>query len=100
MNIMLVTVTERTREIRVRKAVGATRSAIVSQFLMESIAICQIGGVIGIIFGAALGNGAALCIDSAVVIQWSSAVVGCVGIAVVGVLFGVCPASKDAQLDL
>ncbi|HLR90238.1 MAG TPA: ABC transporter permease [Balneolaceae bacterium] len=99
MNIMLVTVTERTREIGVRKAVGATRSAIVSQFLMESIAICQIGGVIGIIFGAALGNGAALWLDSAVVIPWSSAVVGVVGMTVVGVLFGVYPAYKAAQLD-
>lgn len=99
MNIMLVTVTERTREIGVRKAVGATKSAIVSQFLMESIAICQIGGVIGIICGAALGNGAALWLESSVVIPWNAAVIGVVGMTVVGVLFGVYPAYKAAQLD-
>lgn len=99
MNIMLVSVTERTREIGVRKAVGATRKAIVSQFLMESIAICQIGGIIGIILGAALGNGAALWLESGVVIPWSSAVGGVVGMTVVGVLFGVYPAFKASRLD-
>jgi len=99
MNIMLVSVTERTREIGVRKAVGATRKAIVSQFLMESIAICQIGGVVGILLGAALGNGAAIWLESGVVIPWSSAIGGVVGMTIVGVLFGVYPAYKAAQLD-
>lgn len=99
MNIMLVSVSERTREIGVRKAVGATRKAIVSQFLMEAIAICQIGGVIGIIAGAALGNAAALWLESSVVIPWSSAVGGLIGMTIIGVLFGVYPAFKAAQLD-
>jgi putative ABC transport system permease protein len=99
MNIMLVSVSERTREIGVRKAVGATRKAIVSQFLMESIAICQIGGVIGIIFGAALGNGAAIWLESSIVIPWESAVGGVGGMTIVGVVFGVYPAFKAAQLD-
>lgn len=99
MNIMLVSVSERTREIGVRKAVGATRKAIVSQFLMEAIAICQIGGVIGIIAGAALGNAAALWLDSSVVIPWSSAVGGLIGMTIIGVLFGVYPAFKAARLD-
>lgn len=99
MNIMLVSVSERTREIGVRKAVGAKKSTIVSQFLMESVAICQIGGVIGIIAGAALGNAAALWLDSSIVIPWGSAVGGVIGMTVVGIVFGVYPAYKAAQLD-
>ncbi len=99
MNIMLVSVTERTREIGVRKAVGATRKAIVSQFLMESIAICQIGGVVGILLGAALGNAAAVWLETGIVIPWSSAVGGVIGMTVVGVLFGVYPAYKASRLD-
>jgi putative ABC transport system permease protein len=99
MNIMLVSVTERTREIGIRKAVGATKRAITSQFLLESIALCQIGGVIGIIAGAALGNAAALWLESGIVIPWSSAVGGVIGMTIVGVIFGVYPAWKAAQLD-
>lgn len=99
MNIMLVSVTERTREIGIRKAVGATKKAIVSQFLMESIALCQIGGVIGIIAGMLLGNAAALWLESSVVIPWMSALGGIIGMTVIGVLFGVYPAFKAAQLD-
>lgn len=99
MNIMLVSVTERTREIGVRKAVGATKKAIISQFLMESIAICQIGGIIGIIFGAGLGNAAALWLEASVVIPWSAAIGGVLGMTLVGIVFGVYPAYKAAQLD-
>ncbi len=99
MNIMLVSVTERTREIGVRKAVGATRKSIVSQFLMESVAICQIGGVIGILAGAGLGNLAAVWLESGIVIPWGSAVAGVVLMTVVGILFGVYPAWKAAMLD-
>lgn len=99
MNIMLVSVNERTREIGVRKAVGATRKAIVSQFLMETIAICQIGGVIGILAGAALGNAAAIWLDSGIVLPWGSAIAGVFGMMLVGVVFGVYPAFKAARLD-
>ncbi len=99
MNIMLVSVTERTREIGIRKAVGATKKAITSQFLLETIAICQIGGVIGILAGAALGNAAAFWLESGIVIPWSSALGGVIGMTIVGVLFGVYPAWKAAQLD-
>lgn len=99
MNIMLVSVSERTREIGVRKAVGATKRAIVSQFLMEAIAICQIGGAIGILLGAALGNIAALWLESSVVIPWTSAVGGLIGMSIIGVLFGVYPAFKASRLD-
>jgi len=99
MNIMLVSVTERTREIGVRKAVGATKKTIVSQFLMESVAICQIGGVIGIIAGIALGNAAAIYLDANIVLPWGAAIGGLIGITIIGVLFGVYPAFKAAQLD-
>lgn len=99
MNIMLVSVTERTREIGIRKAVGATRKAIVSQFLMESIAVCQIGGVLGIIAGVGLGNLAALWLESGIVIPWGAAIGGVIGMTIVGILFGVYPAFKAAQLD-
>ena len=99
MNIMLVSVTERTREIGVRKTVGATRKTIVYQFLMESIAICQIGGVIGILAGVGLGNLAALWLESGIVIPWSSAAAGVILMTIVGILFGVYPAYKAAMLD-
>lgn len=99
MNIMLVTVSERTREIGIRKAVGATRKAIVSQFLMETIAICQIGGLIGIMLGAALGNAAAIWLESSVVIPWNAALFGLIGMTVIGLIFGVYPAFKAARLD-
>lgn len=99
MNIMLVSVSERTREIGLRKSVGATKKAIVSQFLMETVAICQIGGVIGIIAGVLLGNAAALYLEANIVVPWVSAVGGIIGMTVIGLLFGVYPAYKAAQLD-
>ncbi|NBC27720.1 MAG: FtsX-like permease family protein [Bacteroidetes bacterium] len=99
MNIMLVSVSERTREIGLRKSVGATKKAIVSQFLMETVAICQIGGVFGILIGIVLGNSAALYLESSVVLPWTSAVGGIVGMTIIGLLFGVYPAYKAAQLD-
>ncbi|MFU8811647.1 MAG: ABC transporter permease [Balneolaceae bacterium] len=99
MNIMLVSVTERTREIGIRKAVGATRSSIVSQFLAETIFICQIGGIIGILAGVGLGNLAAIYFETAIVIPWSSVIMGVVGITIIGLVFGVYPAMKAARLD-
>lgn len=99
MNIMLVTVTERTREIGLRKAVGATKKAIVSQFLTEAIVLCQIGGIIGIAAGIALGNGAAIWLDTSVVIPVGSVLMGILGMTGIGILFGVYPALKASQLD-
>jgi len=99
MNIMLVSVSERTREIGLRKSVGATKKAIVSQFLMETIAICQIGGVIGILAGILLGNAAALYLEANIVLPWASAIGGIAGITFIGLIFGVYPAFKASQLD-
>jgi putative ABC transport system permease protein len=99
MNIMLVSVSERTREIGIRKAVGATRKAIVSQFLMEAIFICQIGGVIGMILGIGVGNLMALWIETEAVIPLWSVLGGFFGMLIVGLVFGVYPAYKASKLD-
>jgi len=99
MNIMLVSVTERTREIGVRKAVGATRKAIVNQFLMEAVFICQLGGLIGLILGVAGGNLMAVLIDTEVVIPIFSVLLSFFGMLFVGLVFGVYPAFKASKLD-
>lgn len=99
MNIMLVSVSERTREIGVRKAVGATRKAIVSQFLMEAVFICQIGGVIGMILGIGVGNLMAVWIETEPVIPLWSVAGGFFGMLIIGLVFGVYPAYKASKLD-
>jgi len=99
MNIMLVSVTERTREIGIRKAVGATRKAIVSQFLTETVFICQLGGLIGIALGVLGGNGMALLIDTDPVVPIWAVLMGFLGMFIIALLFGVYPAYKAAQLD-
>ncbi|MEX0721877.1 MAG: ABC transporter permease [Balneolaceae bacterium] len=99
MNIMLVSVSERTREIGIRKAVGATRKAIVNQFLMEAIFICQLGGVIGMILGIGVGNIMALWIETEAVIPIWSVAGGFFGMLIIGLVFGVYPAFKAAKLD-
>lgn len=99
MNIMLVSVTERTREIGVRKAVGAPKSAITSQFLMEAIVICQIGGLVGLFAGVLVGNLLSLQLDTTAVFPWAAALLGIVAMTFVGLIFGVYPAFKAASLD-
>jgi putative ABC transport system permease protein len=99
MNIMLVSVTERTREIGVRKALGATRNNILLQFLIEAVVLCCLGGIIGI----AVGTGGAMVLSKA--FQWNTSVSpSAIGLAfafsaAVGVLFGVWPARRAATLD-
>lgn len=99
MNIMLVSVTERTREIGLRKAVGATKKAIVSQFLTETVFICQLGGLIGIALGILAGNGMAIWIETEPVIPIWAVLTGFFGMFVIALLFGVYPAYKVARLD-
>jgi putative ABC transport system permease protein len=99
MNIMLVSVTERTREIGIRKAIGAKKRNILFQFLIEAITLCQFGGIIGILLGLGAGNmaGKALNAAPAVPLDWVLAGIGlCV---LVGVGFGTYPAWKAANLD-
>ncbi len=99
MNIMLVSVTERTREIGIRKAIGAKKRNILFQFLVEAVTLCQFGGIIGIVLGLGAGNlaGKALNAAPAVPLDWVLAGIGlCV---LVGVGFGTYPAWKAANLD-
>lgn len=99
MNIMLVSVTERTREIGIRKAIGARKKSILSQFLLEAISLCMIGGLIGIILGVGIGNfvGGLINIKSAIPYDW--VVIGMLLCVVVGIIFGTYPAYKAANLD-
>jgi putative ABC transport system permease protein len=100
MNIMLVSVTERTHEIGLRKAVGARRTDIVIQFLLEASALTGLGGIAGIIFGWLISVIARLVFSSlpASVPLWA-AVVGIVVSVGVGLFFGIWPANKAARLD-
>lgn len=99
MNIMLVSVTERTREIGVSKALGATRKAVRTQFLVEAIVICQIGGLLGIIFGILAGNGVSLLIGGDFIIPWVWIIAGIVFCFIVGLVSGLYPAIKASKLD-
>jgi putative ABC transport system permease protein len=99
MNIMLVSVTERTREIGIRKALGATRKTIKQQFLAEAIIICQLGGIAGVIFGIIAGNGISLLINSPFIIPWLWIFWGIVLCSVVGLVAGYYPAAKASRLD-
>ena len=99
MNIMLVSVTERTREIGVRKAIGARRDDIVKQFLLEAIVLSELGGVLGILFGVLGGNGIALWLEIAMVFPWGWALTGLIVCSLIGTGFGWYPAFKASRLD-
>jgi putative ABC transport system permease protein len=99
MNIMLVSVTERTREIGVRKAIGAKPITIKYQFLFESILIGQFGGIFGIILGILIGNAVSLMLKSSFVIPWIWVTTGIVVCFIVGVVSGYAPAVKAANID-
>lgn len=99
MNIMLVSVTERTREVGVRKALGATRNNILVQFLTEAVVIGQIGGILGIILGIIIGLVLAIYIDGRFVIPWAWIALGFTVNMIVGVISGLYPAMKAAKLD-
>lgn len=99
MNIMLVSVTERTREIGVRKAIGAKTSTIKYQFLFESILIGQFGGVFGIILGIIIGNLVSSMLRSSFVVPWLWVFTGIFVCFIVGVVSGYAPAVKAAKID-
>ncbi len=99
MNIMLVSVTERTREIGIRKAVGANRQTVLIQFLTEAVVICLIGGIVGILTGIGLGFLVSVLIDGIFIIPWNWMSLGIIVCAFVGVVSGLYPALKAANLD-
>jgi len=99
MNIMLVSVTERTREIGITKALGATRANIMNQFLAEAVLICQVGGVLGILLGIGIGNGVALLLGGKFIIPWAWMILGLITCLIVGLASGLYPALKAARLD-
>jgi len=99
MNIMLVSVTERTREIGLRKAIGATPQLIRRQFLTEAIVICLMGGIAGILLGLLIGNGVALLLGASFLIPWTWMVLGIAVCVIVGMVSGYYPASKASKLD-
>jgi putative ABC transport system permease protein len=99
MNIMLVSVTERTREIGIRKAIGAKSNIIRQQFLFESVLIGQFGGAVGIIFGILIGNFVSLVVGSSFVVPWIWIFSGLIVCFAVGLISGLIPATKAARVD-
>jgi putative ABC transport system permease protein len=102
MNIMLVSVTERTKEIGIRKSLGAKPPYILRQFLLEAILLCNLGGIIGVILGFGIGNmmiklGLSSSFEAVVPVEWG--VIGLVFCTAVGVIFGMVPAIKASRLN-
>jgi len=99
MNIMLVSVTERTREIGVSKALGARKSTVRMQFLVEAIVICQLGGLLGIVLGIMIGNLVSLLIGGHFIVPWLWMMLGILFCFIVGLASGIYPAVKASNLD-
>ncbi len=99
MNIMMVSVTERTREIGIRKAIGANPTLIRKQFLYEAIVICLIGGGFGIFLGIVMGNLLAIAMGASFLIPWGWIFLGLVACIATGLASGIIPASKASKLD-
>jgi len=97
MNIMLVSVTERTREIGVRKAIGATRGTIMAQFTLEAVTLCAVGGIVGVLAGSVIGFGLRYLLPSVVSIFWVALAFTCA--CAIGLIFGIYPAYKAASLN-
>jgi len=99
MNIMLVSVTERTKEIGIRMAIGAPRRSILRQFLVEAVILCNVGGLIGVAVGFGLGNLVATFTDFEATVPMEWAVIGLLFCSAVGIIFGLMPAIKASKLD-
>ena len=99
MNIMLVSVTERTKEIGVRKSIGAKKRDILRQFLVEAVFLSELGGLVGILLGVAAGNGLAKFLSADVLFPWGWALAGLAVCSAIGIGFGLYPAWRAASLD-
>ena len=99
MNIMLVSVTERTREIGVRKALGAKKSTIAFQFFVETLIIGQLGGIVGVILGILIGFGISTAIDFKFIVPWGAILAAFVTTFIVAIFSGLYPAIKASKLD-
>ena len=99
MNIMLVSVTERTKEIGIRKAIGANKSSILIQFVVEAIVLCLLGGFVGIFLGVVIGNFAGGFLNAQTAIPMNWVLIGLSLCIFVGIIFGTYPAYKAANLD-
>ena len=99
MNILLVSVNERTREIGINMAIGARRSSIMMQFLTESVLICVFGGLLGVVLGILIGNQVAMGIGSTFFVPWTWIGIGLSICVVVGLAAGIYPAIKASRLD-
>ena len=99
MNIMLVSVTERTREIGISKALGATRSNVMQQFLVEAVIICQLGGLLGILLGVLIGNIVTYLMGGSFLFPWAWITMAVITCTAVGLISGLYPALKAARLD-
>jgi putative ABC transport system permease protein len=99
MNIMLVSVTERTKEIGIRKSIGAKKRNILTQFLIEAVVLSLAGGLAGVMVGVIGGNVAAKLLSASVVFPWGWTAVGLLVCSGIGVGFGFYPAWKAASLD-
>ena len=99
MNIMLVSVTERIKEIGIRKAIGATKKDILVQFLMEAVFLCEFGGVVGIVLGVSGGNIVSLIFNIPAMIPVDWTIIGLLVCSFVGISFGIYPAWRAAELD-
>ena len=99
MNIMLVSVTERTKEIGIRKALGATRRNVLTQFLVEAVVICLLGGIVGVLLGILMGFGVSTVVDGRFFIPWNWIILGFIVCVIVGLASGLYPALKASRLD-
>jgi putative ABC transport system permease protein len=99
MNIMLVAVSERTREIGISKSIGANNRTIRFQFLTEAVVICQLGGIFGILTGILIGNVVSILLEGSFIVPWAWVIGGFLFCFLIGLSAGLYPAIKASKLD-
>jgi putative ABC transport system permease protein len=100
MNVMLASVTERTEEVGLRKAVGARPADVLLQFLVESVMLCLVGGVLGIALAWSIAAGVSYFVDAlTLTVRWDAILLATAVSTIIGVTFGVLPANRAARMD-